>query len=492
MINDVKHEVDATHDLKKIFSGAAIGVVGKVLGAVLQFGFILSLTRLLGPVVAGVYFVGFALSQISSTLAGFSLDVAARRYCLIVGDLQGIFTRFNSLFWLSSLITMLFMSTAMLLIPELVPKGLSIVVSVLFLISGLSVGKIALQTGVFQGIQMIVPSTLLGEIIYPGSRLLLFWIFFAFGMAFQGALMALLLSGIVTAILGQLWLSSRLASYKSAVTGKLPETSEVAHYVAPMMVARLINLVVVAGMPLIMGHLGSAEDVAHFGAASRLTMLVSIVIISVSAIFTPTISAYYAQNRMEDLKFLFQRVSAFTFAVASPVISVCVFFPVEIMGFFGGGFSTAGQYLVPLALGQLIMLSLGASDQLLLMRGSSRLLMVTTALASGVAVLCSVLLHPALGGVAFAYGTAIGLGFGQLLVFGLIWWQDGLQPFGSAMVKLNIVTWLAIAIAFFTASTEFKAFLLLAELFIIAGIGIRLVFSEGLLSQLKLKLGRAQ
>jgi O-antigen/teichoic acid export membrane protein len=383
------------------------------------------------------------------------------------------------------------MMTGMVLLPKLLPQGLSITDVALFLLSGLSVGHLALQTGMFQGIRMIAPATIVAEIIYPSIRLFLFWLLVAMGMHFQGALIALLISGILSAGLGAVWLRSRITTYVAPVHGDLPSKSNVAHYVGPIVLARLINLSIVAGMPLLMGWLASAKDVAHFGAASRLSMLVSIVIISVSAMFAPTISAYHAQGRMTDLKILYQKVSTFTFMVASPVISACVFFPVEIMRIFGSEFQAGATYLVPLALGQLIVVSLGAADQIVLMRGNSKLLMITTAIGSGLSILLALILQPIIGPVAFALGTAIGLSSAQLIILAVAWRQDDLHPFDQDMIKLNIIVWLAMAMASatFTSAIELRTLAFTIEMLLVTSISMKLVHKSGILIQIKQKFG---
>lgn len=475
-------------DLGKIFSGAAIGVIGKALGAMLQFGFVMSLTRLLGSTTAGIFFLGFALFQISSTIAGFSLDVAGRRYCQIVSDLPKMFYRLNLLFFASSIFTFLLIMSAMMLLPKLLPQGLSNFTLALFLLSGLSVGHLNLQTGMFQGIRMMAPATLVADIIYPAIRLILFWLLVAMGMHFQGALIALLLSGILSAVLGWVWLRSKLVAYVASINGDLPSKSDIIHYVGPIVFARLINISIVAGMPLLMGWLASTKDVAHFGAASRISMLVSIIIISVSAMFAPMISAYHAQGRMNDLKTLYQQVSAFTFLVASPIISICIFFPVEVMKLFGTDFMSGAIYLIPLALGQLFVVSLGAADQLVLMRGNSKLLMLTTAVGSGLAILLALVLHPIIGPIAFALGAAIGLSSVQLIILITIWRQDGLHPFDQRMVKINLVVWTSMAIALLVPTMEIKILAFMVEMILLVNFGMQLVQMTGILAQLKMKL----
>jgi len=339
---------------------------------------------------------------------------------------------------------------------------------------------------------MIVPATLIGEVIYPGIRLLLFWVLVALNAGDASAVTALVISGVIAAVAGATWLHNRVLSYQPEAIGPLPKIAEVSHYIGPMVVARLINLAIVAGMPLLIGRVSSVVDVAQFGAASRLTMLVSVVIISVNAIFSPMISEYLAQGRVIALKAIYQQVAAFTFVVVSPVITVCVLLPGEIMAVFGTEFHDGAQYLRPLAIGQLIVVSLAAADQVALMRGSSKLLMFTTTLGTAMAIGLALVTVDAIGPIAFGFATAIGLAVAHLLVFFTVLRQLGLHPFGRDMLLANIVTWSVVSFGMLDIPTVWKLSALLFQMILVLGIGGRLLLATGLLASVKRRLGSVQ
>jgi hypothetical protein len=94
-------------------------------------------------------------------------------------------------------------------------------------------------------------------------------------------------------------------------------------------------------------------------------------------------------------------------------------------------------------------------------------------------------LQPTLGGYAFAIGTAIGLGGAQLIVSGVVWWQDKMHPYGIDMTRLSIAMWLAVFAGMLVSSHLLKLLILLAEFTFMAMTGVKFIMSGGLLAQLK-------
>lgn len=431
--------LNTNKDLTAILKGTGISLVGKGVNAVIQFAFVVSITKLLGTNTAGIYFLGYAFHQLGLTIGSFALNNAACRYFPIVKNPKTLASNlFKLLFYINCISVLILIAIAITVAPTL-NQNVSPKVYLFFLLAAPFAAWITLQVGIFVGMKHMLPGTVVQEIVYPSLRLLIFFSLFWIGWRLDAALFAFFLSSVLSAMLGWAWLRYDLSLFKGNGKAPLPTRREIIDFSTPMMLAMMINLGIIVGMPILIGYFASLKDVALFGAASRIIVLFDLAIVAVNGLFAPTISEYLSQGRLAELKVLFRKLTAFILTLTAPFVAACMFFSEQIMGLFGHEFVKGGSYLSILAIGQLMNVSTGSVAQFLLMGGHSRLLLALTATANVLAIIVALLSVNAIGASAFAIGTATGVICVNLLALVFVWRLQGLHPFDKRMSLLSFL-----------------------------------------------------
>ena len=444
--------VNNNKDLAVILKGTGISLIGKAANAIIQFGFLVLMTRLLGAKAAGIYFLGYAFHQVGLTIGSFALNNTACRYFPIVANPKALASQ---LFQLLFVISFISFSILMIIVTAVLPalnQNVYPKVYFLFLLAVPFAAWMTLQVGIFLGMKRMLPGTVVQEIFYPSIRLLMFLSLFWMGLRLEAALFAFFISSMLSAVLGWVWLQHDLSLFSGNGKAPLPTKQELLHFSAPIMLAMVINLGITAGMPILISCFASVNEVALFGAASRIIVLFDLAIIAVNGLFAPTISEYLSQGRLTELKVLFRKLTAFVLTLTAPFVAACIFFPKEIMGLFGHEFAQGSSYLTILAIGELMNVATGSVGQFLLMGGHSRLLLALTATANVLAIIVALSTVNIIGSSSFAVGTATGVVCVNLLALIFVWRLQGLHPFDKGMVLLCGLSSLPVFIMHFSFS----------------------------------------
>lgn len=158
---------------------------------------------------------------------------------------------------------------------------------------------------------------------------------------------------------------------------------------------------------MLAGWLLINADLGLFKTSQQIGMLIAFILLVINAIFPPRFARLYHNGNMAGLSRLSRLGALLGLVVATPLVLVCLFFPLWVLSWFGPGFEGSAPLLRIIALAQLVNVSTGSVGFLLNMTGHERLM-------RNIALTCN-----ALGLFAFfvlislygAIGAAIALAF---------------------------------------------------------------------------------
>lgn len=420
---------------RKLVSGSAWALGGKIFAALSALIINVILSRLLSPDDYGAYFIIISIITFAATLGTLGTDLTIVR---VIAQAMGLehFRQVRQsthlILWLgvaSSLLTV----TLYLLFHEAITLGLyrSPVLGVAALGIALWIGVAVFQrllAEVFRGFHNIRLSTLISGIGTRGGGILM-GILQPLGVASLGAL------GFAT--LHNVLLVSAYASLFIVILGvivlqrtlrRLPKSDEPLQPTAqalrtiliisgPLFIATLMLAVRVQADILILGAFGNKEEVALYGSALRLVSLVVTPLLIMNSVLPPIIAELYAQKKLGQLERLLRAVSTVVGLPSVLVLLVISFAGAPILGLIYGEFYRQGALvLVVLSVGQLINVLAGSCSLVLSMTGHQRTNMTVMLISAATAVVAGIFLTKAYGMMGTAVSSALALSLQNILM----------------------------------------------------------------------------
>lgn len=425
-------------DLKRIFTGAGISGIGKVVNGISQFAFYIVLGRALGTDATGAYFVGFAVFQLALQLSLLSQDNVARRFVPLLTNARPLFVTLVRIVLVAGLLVFAALA-AFVLLPETPPiKGAPAWLLLAFAASATMGALVNVDVGFFHGMKNVLPAALVWEVIYPVQRLVLTVVFLNLGYGLFGAVAAFGISAGTAALLGNWWVSRYIAAWLPSIDkpAPVPPLKEILSYAAPMMAARVLGISLVAGLPLLLGNFATPTDVALLGTAFRVILLAQLAVAAVNSVFAPTLSEYMGESRLA-LQNLYRMVSEILLLTVGVSLVIAILFAEQIMAIFGSAFSSGANHLRLLACGQLFVLVFGACDQLLYMAGKSRQMLTASILGTSLGVATALIGYPLLGTPSFAIGLVAGMCITQLSAYYFCIAEIHIRPVGRKQILIG-------------------------------------------------------
>jgi O-antigen/teichoic acid export membrane protein len=402
-------------DLLRVARGGGLNLAGAAFNQALRFGITLLLARLIGQSDVGRYFQAFAFLALLGLLSLSGFRGALTRFVAVHradgddGALRG------------TLRLGLILPTA----------GAALLGAGLFLASGwlgnhalddpgmvfpLRMVSIALPATAFtdaalaatQGFRTMTPYALVNLVFEPAFRVVLTVAFLAADWGLEGAMVALLITNCVAAVLAAIWLR-RLTG--RIVARPVYKVRELFAFSSVSWLASLAGTGLVWADTIILGIFRPAREVGAYQVATRLTVLATIVLLPIATSFAPQIADLYRRGNLDRLARLYAVVTSWTLRLSLPGFIVLVLFPRPLLHIFGRGFATAATVTVILAIGQMFDVATGPTGYMLVMSGRPYLTMANNVFALVLNISMNLILIPRYGirGAAIAWAISIAL-----------------------------------------------------------------------------------
>jgi O-antigen/teichoic acid export membrane protein len=402
-------------ELLRVARGGGLNLAGAVFNQALRFAITLLLARLIGRGDLGRYFQAFAFLALLGLLALSGFRGALTRF-IAVHRADGDEAALRGTLRLG-----LFLPTA----------GAAVLGAALFASAGwlanhalddpamafpLRMVSIALPATAFtdaalaatQGYRTMTPFAAVNLIFEPVCRVALTVLLLALDFGLKGAMVALLITNTIAAVIAAVWLRRLTGGLHAAPEYRV---RELFGFSMVSWLASLAGTGLVWADTIILGIFRPAREVGVYQVATRLTVLATIVLFPIATSFAPQIADLYRRGNLDRLARLYAVVTSWTLRLSLPGFLVLVLFPRPLLHIFGRGFTSAATVTVVLAIGQMFDVATGPTGYMLVMSGRPYLTMANNVFALVLNIGLNIALIPHFGirGAAVAWAVSIAL-----------------------------------------------------------------------------------
>lgn len=264
-----------------------------------------------------------------------------------------------------------------------------------------------LALSALRGMGLAKPFFLIDQVVKPGVRLAV-----AAGLVLAGVAdtmnlaYAWLWSVPIAAALSVLaWVLARPPSGVRSASSR----RELFVYARSRAPAQLVDVLNASAGVLILSLLGNAGETGLFSVAMRLVVAGQLSFTAFRLLVAPVFAHLLAVEDLKRLQVTYEGATTLIVAIAIPVYALFMAAPQAVLAAFGEAFVGAWPMLVVMACGAALQAALGNLQTVVLMSGASHKALIATLLAFCTNAGLTLLLYPAIGGMAaaVAWSTAI-------------------------------------------------------------------------------------
>lgn len=260
-----------------------------------------------------------------------------------------------------------------------------------------------------RGFQDAAPAVRFGQITEPVGRLLLTVAAVSLGYGTTGAVAALTIASVVSALLAGRALRRQVRSF--GATRKAVEARELFGFAGVSWLASLATQGLLWGDVLILSAMSTSEEVGVYQVSTRLVLLAMIAITPLTQSLAPRIAHYWEIQDLESLRQRYQNIVLWSWRITIGLFACLLIVPHDALRLFGSDLQSGVAVVYILACGA-VFESFAAPSAVLLNqigRNGLNMLINTSNLALNVAL--NVALIPILGirGSALAWSLSLAL-----------------------------------------------------------------------------------
>jgi len=303
---------------------------------------------------------------------------------------------------------------------------------------------------IFQGFEDTVPNAWLNQAVQPAAFVVFLVIFFAFHLELEGALLAWVVSNIVTFLGLVVYSVRRLPSHippvppsKELPTGLLSLSFALWGVTTLTYVTAYIDT-------LILGAFRPEVQVGVYSAVMTLARLILVVSAAVTYIFLPVAARLQGQGDMATLKEMFVTTTRWIMIFTVPIFFILALLPTDsISTVFGPGYTGGASALVLITAGALVSVVFGPVNAALAGLGSTRPLLVSTGISAGANVALSFLLIPTYGLMGAAVAWTVARVLYPATAAAAFYLSHGIHPFHRTLLRPLLLSLAVGALLFF-------------------------------------------
>ncbi|MFH1607543.1 MAG: flippase [archaeon] len=188
------------------------------------------------------------------------------------------------------------------------------------------------------------------------------------------------------------------------------------------------------------GIFKTVDDVGFYHAAIPIASLLVLPIDLFKQLFFPLVTKEYAKGNIEGVKQLSQQVGKWVFMMAAPFFILLMIFPgVFINTLFGPEYLVAENALRFLSIGALFTTLFGISEELISMKGKSKIILADIACVAIANVILNILFVPKYGITGAGLATMLSVISLNLLFFTQSYKYLSIIPFRRKMLKIALI-----------------------------------------------------
>jgi len=215
----------------------------------------------------------------------------------------------------------------------------------------------------------------------------------------------------------------------------------------PLLFTGILGFVMTWADTLMLGYYKSSEVVGLYNAASPIAKLLPIFLNSAAFLYAPIASQLYAQEKLGELKRVYQILTKWVFLLTLPIFSVMFLFPEATIGFFfGGKYTSAALVLRILTLSFMFHTFLGLNGLSLVVIRESNFIIVSNLVSAVFNIILNTFLIPLYGMNGAAIATATSYFAGNVLNSLRLYQETKIHPFSWNYVKLLLISFVLLGL----------------------------------------------
>lgn len=208
----------------------------------------------------------------------------------------------------------------------------------------------------------------------------------------------------------------------------------------PLFASTALSYLMVQTDTLMLGYYTASDQLGFYNAAYLLASVLPVFLMAASNMFLPVASGLVAREHHRELRNIYRSTTKWLFIFTLPLFLTFFLFPSQTMSIaFGGGYPTAAQALQLLCLGDFVHTLLGPNGMTLVAYGHSRILLLSTAVATVTNVILNAILIPRHGITGAATASFIALILVNVLISGYLLLRYRIHPFGASYAKPVVI-----------------------------------------------------
>ena len=445
---------EAAGDIKVVAKGGAVQLAGQVSQRLLSFAFGMMFVRILSTPLYGQY------RQIAQLLTNFSqlglagFNYAAMRFITRArarGDHAGVKGTIKVAL-IGSTLASLIVFALLLAFPEVVASWFGeggeqeTEFARLLRIGAAYVPLFALLQVLrycTQGYKTMVPSVTAGNIVQPIGRFVLGAALLLAGFSVAGAVVSLLVSVAIAAVVAAWFLNRLLTEQERAATGAA-EVGPIVRFALPQAGASMLGIQTLGLGILLLGAMSTDTAAGLFAIALSLQGPGNVFLGGIVNIWAPVVSDLHEKGEIDRLDSLYKTINRWIATFSFPVFAALILEPDVFVDLFSGGKADgAVPVVVLLAIGNIFYTGTGPTGYVISMTGHPGVNFINSAISVAMYVALGFLVVPTYGVVGMA---AVDLGVTAFInILRVIQAKKlvGVQPFGKTFIKPVIATLVA-------------------------------------------------
>jgi len=417
-----------------------INFLGAAFNQTLRFGITFLLARALGPARSGLFYQAFAFLPLLLQVGAGGLKLTLTRF-VAVHRADGDQGAVRGIVRLGLLISSLGATVIGVALFFASPWLADVAFNDVRLTPLLQLVAVALPATVFtdcalsatQGFKTMRPYALINLFFEPSFRLLLTAGLFFAGFGLAGAMIALVATNVVSAVLSAA--SLRRLMGPPTDPPRYGGLRELYSFTTVAWLTSITNSGLIWAGTIMLGLYAIPAEVGIYQVAARLVLLGTIFIQPVTTSFAPRVADLYQRGETESLRDTYVLITSWIFRLALPSFIILMVFAKELLAIFGSGFTDGTTVTVVLALAQLVNSATGPCGYMLLMSGRHSLQSINNVAALVVNIALNLWLIPRYGIVGAAVSWAVVIGGFNIVRVIQVWVFLGMLPIDRVMMK---------------------------------------------------------
>jgi len=432
--------------IQKIVKGAFLVLISMVLGKFFSYLYIILVATKLGTHDYGVLSLGLAISSFLSAFSLLGLDESIIRFVSFYNGennkeaIKGtILTSFKTVINSSVFFGILLIIFSSYLSDNIF-KEYELTKVLLFVALTLPFGVGAqIFLASFRAFQKPEYEVLIKELLEKFSRLIITVILIFYGFKLTGALFGFFLAVIIMFFVAFFTFNKKIFNIYNKNIKSIENKKELLNYSLPLLLKNFMWFIVAWTDVLMIGYFKTISEVGIYNVALPTANLIIVPVYGIMYLFLPIISELYAKKKNEEIKYIYKKISKYTFVLNVPIFLIIFLLSKDIISlFFGKDYISASTPLIILSLGYLLYSLTDISMNMLSVMKKTKTIFSIIFLFGLSNIILNYFLIPKYDIIGAAIGTSISFVIGAILMVSASYKHTNLHPFMFKYYKVVI------------------------------------------------------